>query len=167
MGFGNDIGRDVSDECFFRLERVLAVCRQSEPFADTEDMRIDRHGGLVPNDRTHDIGGFASYALQRLQVIDVIGYDAVIDGDEALRHLYQVFGFGAGITDGLDIFEDLITRGLRQGLRCRVGGKECRGDHVDPFVRTLCGEHDRHKALEGVEENEFALRNRHVGFEPR
>ena len=166
MGFGNDIGRDVFDELFFRLQWVLAVRRQSEPFAYTEYMRIDRHCGLVPYDRTNDISGFASYSLQRLKVVDVIGYLTVIDGNEALRHLHQVFRFGTGITDRLDIFKDLVTRGFRQSLRCRVGGKEGRRYHIHPFVRTLCRQHHSHKALERIEEHKFALRYRHVRFKP-
>ena len=91
VGFGNDVGRDISDEGFLRLERVLAVGGETETFADAEDMGIDGHGRLVPNDGTDDVGSFASDSLKGLQVLDIIGYDAVVRGDESLRHGNQMF----------------------------------------------------------------------------
>ena len=108
MRFGDDVGGDVLDELAFCLEWVLAVGGQSESFGDAEDMCVHCHGRLVPDDGADDVGGLASDALKGLEVIDVIGYDAVVGGDEALRHLNQMFGFGTGITDGFDVFEDLI-----------------------------------------------------------
>ena len=111
MRLGDDIRRDVLDEGFLRLERVLAVGGEPESFADTEDMGIHRHGGLVPDDRTDDVGGFASDPLQGLQVIDIIGNDAVVYLDESLRHLHEMLCFRAGITDGLDVLKHLIGGG--------------------------------------------------------
>ena len=84
---------------------------QPEPFADAEDMRIYRHGGLVPDDGAHDVRGLASYALERLQLLYCVRHFAVIDLRQALRHLNEVFGFGAGVTDRLDVFEYLVRRG--------------------------------------------------------
>ena len=108
MGFGDDIRRDVLDEGFLRLERVLAVGGEPESFADTEDVGIHRHGGLVPYDRAHYIRCLPTDPLQGLQVIDVIGHLAVVYFHEPLRHLHEMLCFGAGITDRLDIFKDFI-----------------------------------------------------------
>ena len=167
MGFGDDLRGDVLDELFLGLERVLAVGGQSETFADAEDMRIDRHGGLVPDDGAHHVRRFASYALERLQLFDRVRYFAVIDLRQALRHLNEVFCFGAGITDGLDVFEDLIAGRYGEGFGRRVGGKKSGRDHVDAFVGALRREHHCHEALERVGEMQLTLRDRHVGFEPR
>ena len=139
MGFGNDVRGDVFDQLAFRLERVAAIGGQAKTFADAEDVCVHCHGRLVPDDGANDIRGLASDALQRLQVVDVIGYLAVIGCNEALRHLDQVFGFGTGITDRFDVFEHLIVCRCGQGFRCRVGGEESRRDHVHALVRTLCG----------------------------
>ena len=166
MGFGNDVGRDVFDQLTLCLERVLAVGGQTEPFADTKNMRVHRHGGLIPDDRTDYVRRFASNALEGLEIIDVIGHDSLESGDETLCHLDEVFGFGAGITDRFDVFEDLIGGGFGQGFGCGVRRKEGRGDHVHPFVGTLGGEHHRHEALEGICEVQLTLRYRHVGFKP-
>lgn len=163
---GNEVLGDVTDELPFGLERVLAMGGEAEPFAHAEDMRVHGHGGLIIDDGTDHIGSLASHALQRLQLFNGVGHLAVIDLDEALRHSHQVFRFGAGITDGLNIREDLIGGGPGQGFRRRVGGKESRRYHVYPLVRTLRREHDRHEALEGVCEMQLTLRNRHVGLEP-
>ena len=78
------------------------------------------------------------------------GHEAVEGRDETLCHLDEVFGFGTGITDRFDVFEDLIRGGFGQGFGCGVRRKEGRGDHVHPFVGALGGEHHRHKALEGI-----------------
>ena len=93
MGFGDDGSRDVLDELAFGLKRILAVGREAETFADTEYMGIDRHSGLIPNDRADYVRRFASNALEGLEIIDVIGHDAVEGGDETLCHLNEVFGF--------------------------------------------------------------------------
>ena len=111
MGFGDDIRRYVLDELPFRLKGILAVGRESEPFADTENMRVHRHGRLVPDDCTDDVRGLAAYSLQRLQIIDVIGYDAVIHLNQPLCHLHQMFRFGARITDGLDVLKHFVRGG--------------------------------------------------------
>ena len=166
MGFGNDVGRDVFDQLTLCLERVLAVGGQTEPFADPKNMRVHRHGGLIPDDRADYVRRFASNALEGLKVIDVIGHDAVEGGDETLCHLNEVFGFGAGITDRFDVFEDLIGGSCGQGFGCGVRRKEGRGDHVHPFVGALGGEHHRHEALEGIREVQLTLRYRHIGFKP-
>ena len=166
MGFGDDVGGDVLDELAFCLEGILAVGGQAESFGDAEDMGVHCHSGLVPDDGADDVGGLASDALKGLEVIDVIGDDAVVGGGEALRHLNQMFGFGTGITDGFDVFEDLIGGSCCQGFGGRVCGKEGRGDHVNALVGALGGEHDGNEALEGVGEMEFALCDRHVGLEP-
>ena len=108
MRFWDDGSRDVLDELAFCLEWVLAVGGQAESFGDTEDMCINRHSGLVPDDRADDVGGLSSDTLEGLQVIYVIGDDAVVGGDEALRHLDQMFRLRARITDGFDVFEDLV-----------------------------------------------------------
>ena len=91
MGFWNDVLRDILDESAFRLEWVLAVRGQPEAFGDAEDMCVHRHGRLVPDDGTDDVGSFASDSLKGLQVLDIIGYDAVVRGDESLRHGNQMF----------------------------------------------------------------------------
>ena len=109
MRFGDDFRRDVSDELFLGLQRVLAARRQTDSFADAENMRINRHRRLVPDDGAHDVRGLASYALERLQLLYCVRHFAVIDLRQALRHLNEVFGFGAGVTDRLDVFEDLIA----------------------------------------------------------
>ena len=96
---GNNGLRDIFDERFLGLQRVLAVCRQSESFAYPENMRIYRHGRLIPNYRTDDVSGLATDSLKRLQVVYIIRYDAVIGLYQPLRHLYQVLGFRARITD--------------------------------------------------------------------
>ena len=166
MGFGDDVGGDVLDELAFCLEGILAVGGQAEPFGDTENMGVHRHGRLVPDDGADDVGGLASDALKGLEVIDVIGYDAVVSGDEALRHLDQMFRLRARITDGFDVFEDLVGGSCRQGFGGWVRGKEGRGDHVNALVGALGGEHDGYEALEGVSEMEFAFRDGHVGLEP-
>ena len=167
MRFGDDIGRDVLDELAFCLKGIFAVRRESKAFADTKDMGIDCHCGLVPNDRTDHVRGLTTDSLERLQVIDVIGNDAVVDFYQPLRHLYQMFRFGTGITDGLDVFKDFVRGGFREAFRRRVCGKEGRCDHIDPLVRALGGEHHRHKTLERIGEHQFALCDRHVGFKPR
>ena len=108
MGFGDDVGGDVLDELAFCLEGILAVGGQSESFGDAEDMGVHRHGRLVPDDCADDVGGLSSDTLEGLQVIYVIGDDAVVGGDEALRHLDQMFRLRARITDGFDVSEDLV-----------------------------------------------------------
>lgn len=77
-----------------------------------------------------------------------------------------MFGFGTRVTDRFDEFEDLVGCGRGQNLGCGVGSKEGRGDEVDALVGTLCREHDRNEALEGVFKMQFALCNWHVGFKP-
>ena len=108
MRFWDDGSRDVLDELAFCLEGILAVGGQAEPFGDAEDMGVHCHSGLVPDDGADDVGGLSSDTLEGLQVIYVIGDDAVVGGDEALRHLDQMFRLRARITDGLDVFEDLV-----------------------------------------------------------
>ena len=149
MGLGNDICGDVLDQLFLGLQRVFAAGGESEPFGDAEDMGVHCHGGLIPYDRADHVRRLASYALQRLQVVDGRGHLAVVDLDQALLHLYQVFGFGTRVTDGLDVLEQFVGIGIGHGFGCRVGGKEIRRHHVDALVRTLRGEHDGHEALEG------------------
>ena len=167
MGFGDDLRGDVSDELFLGLQRVLAIRGQPEAFADAEDMRIDRHRRLVPDDGAHHVRGFASHALERLQLLYCVRHFAVIDLRQALRHLNEVFGFGAGITDRLDVFEDLIAGRCGEGFRRGVGGKKSRRDHVHTFVGALRREHYRHQALERVGKMQLALRYRHVRLKPR
>ena len=79
MRLRNDIRRDIPHKCFFRLQGVLAVRGKSEPLADAEDMRVNRHGRLIPYNRTDDIGGLAAYPLQGLQILDIIRHLTVID----------------------------------------------------------------------------------------
>ena len=166
MGFRDDISGDVFDKLLFCLEGVLGVCSESESFADAEDMGVDRHGGLVPNDRTDDVGGLASDTLECLEVIDVIGYDAVVGGDESLRHGDEVLCFGTGVTDRMYVFEHFVGCSGGKGVGCGVGGKEGRGNHVHALVRTLGGEHDCHEALEWRMEDQFAFCYGHVGCKP-
>lgn len=167
MSLGDDVRGDVLNELFLSLERVLAAGSQPEAFADAEDMRIDRHGGLVPDDGTYDVRRFASYALERLQLLYRIGYFAVIDLRQARSHLNEMLGFGARVTDGLDVFEDLIAGRCGEGFRRGVGGKKSRRDHVHPFVGALRREHYRHQALERVGKMQLALCYRHVRLKPR
>ena len=167
MGFGDDGSRDIFDELAFCLKRILAVGRETETFADTEYMCIDRHSGLIPDDRTNDVGGLATNSLQRLQVFDVIGYDAIVDRDQTLRHLNQVFGFRAWVADRLDVLKDLVGGSFREAFGRRVSGKEGRSDHIDALVRTLRGEHHSYQALEGTGKNQFTFCNGHVRLKPR
>ena len=166
MGFGDDVFRDILYKLAFRLQGILAVRREAESFADTEDMSVHRHGGLVPDDCTDHVRRLAADTLQRLQVLDIIGHDTVVDFYKPLRHLHQVLCFTARITDGLDVFEHLVARCLSQGLRRRVGGKKRRRHYIDPLVRALRGEHHSYQALERVGKHQLTLCHRHVRFEP-
>ena len=64
MGLGDDGSGDVFDQLAFRLERVFAAGGEPEPFADAEDMGINRHGGLVPDDGADDIRGLTFATLR-------------------------------------------------------------------------------------------------------
>ena len=111
MGFGDNLGRDILHELALCLQGVLAVRRETEPFADAEDMGIYGHGRLVPDDCADDVGGLATDSLKCLEILDIIRHDTVVCFYKALRHGYQMFRFGTRITDGLDVFEYLVRRG--------------------------------------------------------
>ena len=93
MRFWDDGRRNVFDEGFLRLQRVLAVGGEAESFADAEEMRIHGHCRLIPDDCTDHIRSFASYALERLQIVDIIRHLFVVDGYKTLRHQHQMFRF--------------------------------------------------------------------------
>ena len=76
--FGN-----VPFELFLDCERCLSV-RKAEPVRDAEDMGVDGYDGLVVNDRCDYVRGFAPYAWQRHQGVDVRGYFTAEIGDEFL-----------------------------------------------------------------------------------
>ena len=166
MGFGDDVSGDVFDQLALRLQRVFAAGGEAKAFGDTEYMGVHCHGGLLPNDRTDNIRRLASDTLERLQVFDVIGYFALIDFHQALCHLYQVFGFGAWVTDRFDVFEDFVRGGLCEGFGGGESFKEGRSDHIHPLVGALGGKHYRYQQFIGIAVVQFALSHRHVGFEP-
>ena len=166
MGLGDDVCRDIFDELFLRLQGILAVGGQSQPFAHAEDMRIDGHGGLVPDNGTNDIRRLASNALQGLQIVDIIRYLTAVYFYQPLRHLYQVLGFAAGITDRLNVREDIVAGGASHGFSRRVGGKERRRDEIDALVGALRREHDGHEQFEGVAVVQLRLGDGHVLCEP-
>ena len=86
--FGDNVLGNVLDELAFCLQWVFAAGSQAEAFTHAEDMGVHRHGGLVPNDGTDYIRGLAANALQRLQIVDIVGNNASIYLCQALRHLY-------------------------------------------------------------------------------
>ena len=61
-----------------------------------------------------------------------------------------MLGFVVGITHATDIFINGFRRGGGHGFRSGVVAEERRGNHVDPFVRTLGGKYDCYQQLERV-----------------
>lgn len=166
MRFGDDVCGDIADELSLCLERVLAVGGEAEPFADTEDVGIYRHRRLLPDDCADYVGCLSSHALQGLQVVDVVGYLAVIDLHQALCHLNQMLRFRAGITDGFDVLKDLIAGSLRKLPGGGVRLKECGRDYVHPFVGALGGEHHGYQQFVRVAVVQFRFRYRHIRLKP-
>ena len=86
MRFGNQFGWDVSGELALRLQGILAVRCQSQTLCHAEDMCIDCHGRLVPDNGAHHVGGLASHSRERLQVVYVVRHFTVKNFHETLRH---------------------------------------------------------------------------------
>ena len=56
MSHGNEFLGDVAGQFALSLEGCAAIDGKSDAVGDAEDVGIDRHAGLVPDDRADDIG---------------------------------------------------------------------------------------------------------------
>ncbi len=121
-------------------------------------MGIDRHQislGILYHD---DIGRFLSHTGKFHQLFLLQGDLSVIVLYYALCHFDEVFGFVVEKRAGFDVAFDFIqiSIGKRDGIG--VFFKQCRGNDVDPFVRTLCRKHHRYQKF--VKVVVFQLRDR-------
>ena len=66
---------------------TLAGCagRQTDPVADTQYMRVHRHGRLAERHVKHNIGGLAPDARQFDQLVTVAWHLAAIVADQGFR----------------------------------------------------------------------------------
>ena len=79
VGARDIIGGDILHEfALYLIRRIGCLGHQSQPMADTKDVRIDSHRRLAKGYTQDDIGGFASYAWQVEQLIHVGRHLALI-----------------------------------------------------------------------------------------
>jgi len=137
-------------QLFFGSQRRFGVHGKADAGCDAEDVGVDRHVGLVIDDRSDDIGGFAADAGEAHQFFDGQRYFAAKIMDQHLSHADQVFRLVIGIGNAPDQREELIKIRFSQAGGVRIFVKDGRGRHIDPLIRALCREDDRYQQLVGV-----------------
>ncbi len=154
---------EMFDKLLFNLIRSFGIHgHQSQSFGHAKYVGIHRHVGLIPDDRSDDVGGFSADSRELGQFIHG-GRDFALEFfDQHLAQSKKVFGFVAGVGYGFYIGEKFIKIGCCQMFRTGKIPKEGRSDDVDPFVRTLCAEDDRYQKLERGFISQFRLRDGHV-----
>ena len=163
---GKQVVRDVLLELQFGLQGRAGPAREPYARRDAEDMRIDRHHLLVPDDRPHDVGRLAAHTRQTLQRLEVARDLAPELRAEHPRHGGEAARLVVGVGDAAYVGVYIFGRSRGQSLRRRVGREECRRGHVDALVGALRREHHRHQKLVGILIVQLALGRRHVGREP-
>ena len=139
---------------------------QAQTGRDAEHMGIDRHRGLVKNDRSNHISGLAPHAGQTHQVFHRVGNLPAKVGLQHLGHPQKMGSLVVGIGNRLDIGINLLLVGTAHRKRIGETCQQGRGHHVDPFVGTLGRENDGHQQFVGVLVMQLALGKGVVAGEP-
>ena len=157
MRHGQQMRRDVLFELQLGLERGFGAARKPDAGRHAEDVGIDGHHLLAPDDRPYDVGRLAPHAGQPLQGVEIRRHHAAELRAEHPRHGGQVPGLVVGIGDAFDVGVDLFDRSLRHRLGRRIGFEKRRRSHVDPLVGTLRRKNDGHQQLVGILVLQLAL----------
>ena len=157
MGDGDFLLGNVLHQFALSLQGVLAVAGKADAVGHTEHMGVHGQGGEIEYHRGDDVGGFASYTGQGLQIVDVGRYLASKVVPQLAGHGGKVFALVVWVGDGVDVVEDVLGRGFGHCGSIGIGGKERRGGHVHPLVGALCRQDDGNQQLERVLVFQFGL----------
>lgn len=146
----NLITRNEFQQLSFSRERCFGIYGQTDPGRDAEDMGIDGHIGLVIDNRSDDVGGFAADAGEAHQFFDCQRNVTVKVMDQHLGHADQVFGFVIGIGNAANKLKQVVEIRFGQAGGVRIPGKNSRGRHVDPLIGALCRQDNRYQELVGA-----------------
>ena len=103
MGFMDEFTGNVVDQFFFYRQGGRSCLRnKTDPPAYPEYMCINRHPGLLVNNRCNYIGGFSPDTGQLHQFINGHGYLTIKGGNDLLCHTNQVLRFIVGIGNTFD-----------------------------------------------------------------
>ena len=93
MGIGNLIFLEIFGEYLLYAERRGTGIRyKTQAVTDAEDVRIDCHTRLTPDDTQHHVGCLAAYAWQSRQLLHVLRHFASVLFLQLTRHLHKVLG---------------------------------------------------------------------------
>ena len=86
--------RDMLHKDLLGLLRRLGLVRQPNTVGDTENVRIDRHGGLTEGHGQHHIGRLPAHTRQTGQLLHRAGDLPLEVGDDHLSHRQDMFSLG-------------------------------------------------------------------------
>lgn len=162
MGTREEFARDMAFKQTLHLEgRICRRRHQTYTVRHPVHMRIHGHGRHIIDDRSHDICRLAPHTGELDQLIDGIRHDRTEILDQHLCHRSQVLRLVVRVRHTSDILEEQFGRSRSHHLCRGESLEECRCDHVDTLVRTLCRQDDSHQKLEGVGVHQFGLCCRH------
>ena len=157
------IARHDAHEILFDFHRI-AVLGQSEPLAQSADMRVDDHAGFDPvGIAQDDIGRFPSDPGQDGQRIEIARNFPLVFVDQTGRGGADVFRFVPVKSRRADEVLQIGRVGTGHASRIGVFFEQRGCDHVHAHVGALRGENRRDEKFERVAVNEFAVR---VGIGP-
>ena len=75
--YGQQLLGETPLQLSLRGQRCLGIAAEAYACCHTKDVRVDGHHLPTPQHSANNIGGLATYALQRLQVVGVGGHFAI------------------------------------------------------------------------------------------
>ncbi len=97
MSLWYDLSRNVFHECFLGFERTAAASRETYAFADSENMGVNSHCGLIEDNGQHHICSFSPDTRNCHQLVYVVGHLAVKIFNKSSCRTYDVAGLVIGI----------------------------------------------------------------------
>ena len=132
----------------FNLHRIIRI-GDSEKICDAFDMGVDREPGNTEGVAEHDVGGFASDAGERSELLHGIRHFAAEIGDDALACADDVCSFCAVIAAAADDGFEFRRIRLRIILRGVILREKIKGHAVHHLVGALRGENRCDEELKG------------------
>lgn len=145
----------VFDELFFGFKGCAGLLGKAQTRRNPENMRIDRHGWLVENNRSNHISSFAAYAGQLHQLIDFGRYDVVEFVVQHLSEPHQMFGLVVRVRNAADERKNLLHACPRKTFGGGKSLKKTRRGKVYTFVGALGTEYHGHQQFIRIAVKQF------------
>jgi CRP/FNR family cyclic AMP-dependent transcriptional regulator len=149
------LGREKGHEVPLDLHRI-GLLGPLESLGQPQDMGIDGDAGHSEGLAEDHVGGLAADTGQAHEVVEVLGY---LPAEAVAQHLTDAKQRGGLVPEEAGRGDDALKVGTVSGSqsgRGWVGGKELRGDPVDPLIGALSAQNSGHQQLKGGGEVQLA-----------